>query len=95
VGLPGRAIRSEFLDAVDAGKKKPFACPFKCLASCEMEKSPYCIATALIHAMKGSVQKGFAFCGANAYKVSEIVSVKVLIDSLKKGYADFRINQTR
>ena len=87
VGLPGRAIRSEFLAEVEAGKKHPISCPFHCLVSCDPEKSPYCIALALVQAMKGRLRQGFAFCGANAWKIDRIVPVRELIRSLREGYA--------
>ncbi|MDQ1283773.1 MAG: nitronate monooxygenase [Patescibacteria group bacterium] len=86
VGLPGRAIRNEFLDAVKSGKKKPFKCPHHCISTCDYKQSPYCIAFALINAKKGNLKHGFAFAGNNAYKVDNIVSVKELISSLLKEY---------
>ena len=82
VGLPGRAIRNKFLDEVSAGIKKPFKCPWKCLKTCDYRKSPYCIALALTNAKKGNLDEGFAFAGANAYRVNKIVSVKELIEIL-------------
>ena len=86
VGLPGRALQNRFLDEVKAGMKKPFKCPFRCLKTCDTEKSPYCIAIALASAKKGKFKYGFAFAGKNAYRVKEIVSVKELIASLKREY---------
>jgi NAD(P)H-dependent flavin oxidoreductase YrpB (nitropropane dioxygenase family) len=82
VGLPGRAIRDIFLDDVSAGIKKPFKCPWKCLKGCDYRKAPYCIALALTDAKKGKLDDGFAFAGANAYRVDKIVSVKELIETL-------------
>jgi hypothetical protein len=29
--MPGRAIRNPFLDAVRAGMKVPFTCPYRCI----------------------------------------------------------------
>ncbi|MBC8191304.1 MAG: nitronate monooxygenase [Candidatus Marinimicrobia bacterium] len=88
VGLPGRAIRNNFLKDVAAGKKEPVKCPWKCLATCDVATAPYCIAAALINAQKGNLKKGFPFAGANAYKVSEIVTVNELMDSLVQEYQD-------
>jgi len=82
VGLPGRAIRNKFLDEVSAGVRKPFKCPWKCLKTCDFKKTPYCIALALTNAKRGNLDKGFAFAGANAYRVDRIVSVKELIETL-------------
>jgi len=87
VGLPGRAIRNQFLKDVSAGIKKPFTCPYKCLKTCDYKTAPYCIAMALTNAQQGHLQNGFAFVGANAYRVKEIVSVPELIMNLQEEYA--------
>jgi nitronate monooxygenase len=42
VGLPGRAVRNAFIDDVNAGKRKPFKCPYHCIITCGIAKSPYC-----------------------------------------------------
>jgi len=86
VGLPGRAIRTEFLEEVEAGERKPFKCPWKCLKTCELENSPYCIALALANAKRGHMRNGFAFGGANAYRVNKIISVRELMQSLAAEY---------
>jgi nitronate monooxygenase len=88
VGLPGRAIRNEFIDALMAGEKKPFKCPFHCIKTCELEKSPYCISLALINAKRGKLKGGFPFAGANAYRVKEIVTVKELMTAIREEYRD-------
>ncbi|TFG83405.1 MAG: nitronate monooxygenase [Spirochaetales bacterium] len=86
VGLPGRAIRDDFLRQVEEGKKHPINCPFHCLITCDPENSPYCIAAALVQAMKGRLNNGFAFCGSNAWRVNAIVPVRELMRSLKEGF---------
>lgn len=82
VGLPGRAIKNQFLDKVHKGEKISFRCPYHCLRSCVPGKSPYCIARALINAKRGNLQDGFAFAGQNVYRVDKILSVKELVTSL-------------
>lgn len=82
VGLPGRAVNNEFLQAVENGQKHPAKCPFHCLASCKRELSPYCIARALVNAKRGILKHGFAFAGSNAYLVDKVVTVKELMTSL-------------
>jgi nitronate monooxygenase len=86
VGLPGRAIKNEFIDDIEKGKRRPFKCAYHCIKTCDYKKSPYCIALALTNAKKGNLKKGFAFAGANAYRVDRIISVKELIDTLKEEY---------
>ncbi len=88
VGMPGRALKNGFIDAVKAGARKPFRCVYHCIKSCQPEKSPYCIALALAAAKKGALKNGFAFAGANAYLVDKIISVKELFDSLKREYSE-------
>jgi len=93
VGLPGRAIRCDFLDRVAAGEKESFQCPWKCLRSCDFKNVPYCIARALTNAKKGDLHHGFVFAGANVYRVDKLISVKELISELMDGY-ELAVGQT-
>ena len=86
VGMPGRAINNAFLDSVSEGLRKPFKCLFQCIKSCEVEKSPYCIAAALLNAKRGRLDKGFAFTGINAHLINSIESVKDIFASLQKEF---------
>ncbi len=86
VGLPGRAIGGKFFDRLAAGAKETFRCHWKCLKSCNFRKVPYCIAIALTNARNGNFDGGFAFAGANAYRVEQITSVKELIETLVAEY---------
>ena len=87
VGLPGRAILNKFLERVSSGVKETFKCPWKCLRTCDFKNVPYCIGRALTNAKKGDLDEGFAFAGANAYRVDKIISVKELIETLVEEYA--------
>ncbi|OFY67123.1 MAG: 2-nitropropane dioxygenase [Bacteroidetes bacterium RBG_19FT_COMBO_42_7] len=84
VGMPGRAILSDFIRKVKEGKKQPKKCPFKCIKTCDITKSPYCIIIALINALKGNFENGFAFAGSNAFKATKISSVKEIFQTLIK-----------
>jgi len=88
VGLPGRAIRNKYLQDVSNGGRKPFKCPWKCLITCDFKNTPYCIADALTNAKIGNLEEGFAFAGANAYRVDKIISVDELIDTLLEEYEE-------
>ncbi|NLJ44502.1 MAG: nitronate monooxygenase [Bacteroidales bacterium] len=88
VGMPGRAIFSSFIQKVKDGKKQPKKCPFKCIKTCDIDKSPYCIIVALINALKGNFENGFAFAGSNAFRATKISSVKEVFQSLIKEYRD-------
>ena len=87
VGLPGRAIRGKFLEAIARGDKKVFRCPSRCLESCGAREARYCISEALDSARKGDLENGFVFCGANAYRIEAVVSVKQLLAGLRQGFA--------
>ncbi len=86
VGLPGRAIRNDFISSIQEGLKKPFKCPYHCITSCNCTDSPYCIAMALTNAKRGNLKGGFAFAGKNAYRVDRIMSVKELVQTLETEY---------
>jgi NAD(P)H-dependent flavin oxidoreductase YrpB (nitropropane dioxygenase family) len=88
VGMPGRAIISNFIDKVTAGKKKPLKCPFHCIKTCDISSSPYCIITALVNALKGNFEGGYAFAGSNAFRATKIQSVKELFQDLKKEFLE-------
>jgi len=86
VGMPGRAIRSNFLMDIAAGKKMSFKCAWRCLKSCDIKNARYCISLALDNARQGILDKGFAFAGSNAFRVDKIVSVKELLQELINQY---------
>ena len=86
VGLPGRAIRNQFLEEVSAGIRKPFRCSWKCLKTCDFKTAPYCIALALTNAQKGKLESGFAFAGSNAYRVEKISTVQETIEQLSEEF---------
>ena len=82
VGMPGRAIFSKFIQKVKEGQKQPKTCMCKCIKTCDISKSPYCIIAALYNAFKGNIDNGYAFAGANAFRATNIVSVKETFRSL-------------
>ncbi|HRU39526.1 MAG TPA: nitronate monooxygenase family protein [Candidatus Goldiibacteriota bacterium] len=84
VGMPGRALRNEFLTKAEKGEIK-FACSYLCLKTCDPKTSPYCIANALTSASRGDLNNGFVFVGSNVHRIDKIVPVKALIDELVSG----------
>lgn len=82
VGMPGRALKNNFLDKVKKGLAIPKSCPYHCLRTCDYRKSPYCIIIALYNAYKGDMNRGYAFAGSNAYLSPRIYSVKEVMDDL-------------
>jgi nitronate monooxygenase len=93
VGMPGRAILSNFITKVREGKKQPKKCPFKCIKTCDISKSPYCIIIALINALKGNFDSGYAFAGANAFRATKIYSVKETFQSLLSEYKESKLKK--
>ncbi len=82
VGMPARVITNEFVKKISEGKRMDFDCEYRCLSTCNAKKATYCIAKALLNAYRGDMDNGFAMCGANAYRIKKIVSVKELITEL-------------
>lgn len=79
VGMPGRAINNAFTERLDVERVPVKRC-YNCLIPCDPRTTPYCISDALMHSVHG--EEGLIFAGANAYKVSEIISVKELMEEL-------------
>ncbi|MBN2790351.1 MAG: nitronate monooxygenase [Candidatus Delongbacteria bacterium] len=88
VGLPGRAINNDFLKHVHDPDRPRDRCPWVCLSSCNIEKAHYCIGMALANAKKGDLEHGYAFAGANAYRIDKIISVKELMTELVEGFKE-------
>mgnify|MGYP000354625391 FL=1 len=79
VGMPARAINNKFLKRVKKeGRIAPIKC-HQCVSTCNMLETPYCITDALINAVSGNVDEGLIFCGAYAYKINDISTVKDII----------------
>ena len=84
VGMPGRAIRNEFIKKVEANKEKITKC-YRCIKTCNPAETPYCITKALINAVKGNLDEGLIFCGSNVDKINKITTVKELMQELIQG----------
>jgi nitronate monooxygenase len=87
VGMPGRVLKSSFVEKVKQGLTMPFKCSYKCLRTCDAETAPYCIAKVLANAAKGNMEESFVFAGSNAYKCTEIIPVKKLVEKLTRELA--------
>ena len=86
VKMLGRAIINDFLRASNKGLRKPVACPYHCIKSCDMISSPYCIIRALINAQRGKLDGGFVFAGKNAYRIRQIILVEEVFISLEEEF---------
>ena len=90
VGMPGRAISSPFLDEVEAGKRQPKTCPVNCIRTCDISTAPYCIIASLTSALRGNFNRGYAFAGSNVWRTDKIITVKELMDQLKREYSIYK-----
>lgn len=81
VGMPGRAIKNQFLEQVSKGPLKVEWC-FQCLEHCNPAQVPYCITKALINAAEGRIDDALLFCGSNAYRCEKIETVEDVMKEL-------------
>lgn len=63
------------------GKQKIKRC-YHCIKNCNPAEIPYCITNALVNAVKGDIDHGLIFCGANVGRVSKISSVHEVVEDL-------------
>lgn len=82
VGMPGRAILNPLMKRVMLGEKIEHSSCHRCLAKCNPSQIPYCITDSLIAAVKGDIENGLIFCGANAWKAAKIETVEEVVASL-------------
>ena len=81
VGMPGRALRNTFIRNLETAREPVRKC-YNCLEKCSPQKVPYCITKALIDAVRGDVENGLVFCGANTGRIHEITTVHHLMQEL-------------
>ncbi len=81
-GFPGRAVMNDFMKAVKRRGNISVQNCLACLTPCKPQDTPYCISRALIQAAKGNIEKGLVFVGSNAWRITEITTVKQLMDEL-------------
>ena len=81
VGMPGRAIYNNFIKNTEKVRDTINKC-YRCIKTCDVKTTPYCITKALINSVKGNVDNGLIFCGSNVFKAKEIVSVHDLMQQL-------------
>jgi len=82
VGMPGRSIKTKFIEQIMNGKRAAIRCSYRCLKTCNPATVPYCIAKALFNAVIGNVDEAVVFAGTNVSKINKIVSVKELINEI-------------
>ncbi|MCB5286391.1 MAG: nitronate monooxygenase family protein [Candidatus Cloacimonetes bacterium] len=88
VGLPLRVLKTKFVKEIMDGEKKPIACYYKCLHTCDYHKVQFCIAQALINAQSGLIDEGVCCSGVNGYLNNEIISVHELMQKIEQEYSE-------
>ncbi len=78
VGMPGRAIFNEFMRRA-AKERIPHGRCHGCIVTCKPNETPYCITDALINAVRGNVEQGLIFCGANAFRADGLEHVEDIL----------------
>ena len=79
--MPGRALRNALIRKLEQAKEPVSRC-YQCLQKCDPATVPYCITSALIRAVRGDVENGLVFCGANVGKIHQMTTVPQLMQEL-------------
>jgi len=83
VGLPARALRSQFTEKLLQGQK---TAPSKCADCLKQCSRSFCIAEALTNAHPpGNISQALIFAGESVGKIKEILSVKEIFSGIIKG----------
>lgn len=83
VGLPVRVLKTPLVQRVLEGGRERFACPYRCLRSCNPSKVPFCIAKALLATWRGDVENGLYMTGCDVESVDSIGPLRDFFASLE------------
>ncbi|MFI3254663.1 MAG: nitronate monooxygenase family protein [Eubacteriales bacterium] len=87
-GLPGRAIRTNLIEALKKVPRIPPNHCVDCLITCEPAKTTFCISRALAEAQRGNEVEGLFFAGHGIDAVTEITSVEAVFDEFMPNWRD-------
>ncbi|MFH1477076.1 MAG: nitronate monooxygenase family protein [Verrucomicrobiota bacterium] len=82
VGLPVRVLRTPLAERILKGEREKFACPYRCLRSCNPAKAPFCIAKALLATWSGDVEHGLYMTGCNITAIKGVIKLKDFFDTI-------------
>jgi nitronate monooxygenase len=89
VGYPARGVRTNLTGLVERREGPAIKCISNCVAPChrgvEAKEVGFCIADRLSDAYEGNLELGLFFSGTNGYRITEIISVKELMQKLTEG----------
>lgn len=83
-GLPGRVLRSPFVDEYLKGRVDSKPCIANCLTHCryKTERETFCIAQSLIDAFRGNWEEGLFFAGSNVTRINKMEHVADIVKEL-------------
>lgn len=79
VGMPGRAIKNNFIEQTLEGPVPVKKC-YNCVHKCNPANTPYCITQALMDSVIG--ENGLVFSGARVGEANDIITVDALMNEL-------------
>lgn len=82
VGLPVRVLKSPLVERVLKGETERFACPYRCLRTCNPKKVPFCIAKALLATWSGNIDHALFMTGCNVDALKKIIPIQEFFDTL-------------
>jgi len=84
VGIPGRVLKTPFVEKYIAGHVKSKPCFANCLSHCAYrnERKAFCIAQALVDAFRGDYEEGLFFCGTNVSRVTRMEKVEEIFKDI-------------
>ena len=89
VGYPARGVRTNLTALVETRSGPDIKCISNCVAPCnrgvEAKEVGFCIADRLSDAYEGNTELGLFFSGTNGYRLTELLSVKELMEKLTEG----------
>jgi len=89
VGYPARGVRTNLTALVETRTGPDIKCISNCVAPCnrgvEAKEVGFCIADRLSDAYEGNTELGLFFSGTNGYRLTELISVKELMEKLTEG----------
>lgn len=89
VGYPAQGVVTNLTHLVAERKGPQIKCISNCVAPCnrgvEAKEVGFCIADRLSDAFLGNLETGLFFSGTNGYRLTELISVKELLQKLTEG----------
>lgn len=87
VGMKGRGIYNDLLKSIEKERRPSQRC-INCIKTCKPDTTTFCIYDALKAAALGDTENGLVFAGSRIDSINEILTVKEILDSIKKEYQE-------